>query len=60
MNLRFEIYDLKSEIQGVKLKIENLKSKITTEESPSGRWRTPGKCVYRKVSRVRIPPLPHF
>ena len=29
-----------------------------TERWPSGRRRTPGKCVYGNVSRVRIPPSP--
>ena len=29
-----------------------------TERWPSGRWRTPGKCVYGNVSRVRIPLSP--
>jgi hypothetical protein len=28
------------------------------ERWPSGRRRTPGKCVYGNVSRVRIPPSP--
>ena len=31
-----------------------------TERWPSGRRRTPGKCVYGNVSRVRIPPSPPF
>ncbi len=30
------------------------------ERSPSGRWRTLGKRVNRKVSRVQIPLSPHF
>ena len=29
-----------------------------SEKWPSGRRRTPGKCVYGNVSRVRIPPSP--
>ena len=33
--------------------------KLSEERSPSGRWRTLGKRVYRKVSRVRIPLSPH-
>ena len=31
-----------------------------SEKWPSGRRRTPGKCVYGNVSRVRIPPSPPF
>ena len=35
------------------------RQKRATEQWPSGRRRTPGKCVYGKtVSRVRIPPAP--
>ena len=38
--------------------VNNTEYKIYLERCPSGRRSTPGKCVYRKVSRVRIPLSP--